>query len=136
MFTSEAFVIKPEKGIVVCKMLVDPLNKDYLNSTSVYIESSNIFKKARVKYGTGYTFKVKAIARCSPEDTFNEKTGKALAEARARLKALKRTERLWKAIIKDVSNYQEWAIEKMGACSRGAKIEEERILRLIDELSK
>ena len=57
------YIVKENKGVVVCVMSV--WNDEYTNSRK---------------------FRFSGVAKCSPEDTFSEETGKKIAQRRALLK--------------------------------------------------
>lgn len=79
-FKSIKYVVNYEKKIVACII-------------EAKINSFNI------PYGEN--FKVVALSRCSPMDTFNEETGRRIAESRAKIKAYSRA----MGYQKDLCNY-------------------------------
>lgn len=89
------YIVNKDKGTIVCiiKFKV-PSYYDYLVGTDYHIE--NCFKKAglptdlphnRVKI-------VKGVAKCSPNDTFDETIGKRIAESKAKISLFKTANKL------------------------------------------
>ena len=80
------------------KVVVCTLNCDlglYKHPAWLYIDSE-FFKKKFPYIDYGGNFIVKAKARCNPIDTFDEETGKRIAESRAKAKMFKIAERFYR----------------------------------------
>lgn len=78
------YIINPEKRIIICIMQCWIDYDKTLPEVDIY---RHMWEKKLPHIGRNGTFTVKAIARCSKEDVFNENIGKKLAESRANLKA-------------------------------------------------
>lgn len=95
--TESKFIVKPENKVVVCNMKVNMqlFNFDIWNSINPRWWET----KAPMVNSFG-EFTVTAIARCNSEDTFDEATGKKIAESRAKAKAFKTAKNVWECIFK------------------------------------
>ena len=77
------------------------------------------------------TFKVRAIARCNEEDTFDEEAGKRIAESRAKGKAFATAAKVYKEIEKYFLNCAALVNESVEACEQTVKVEEAHVELLI-----
>ena len=84
--TESKFIVKPENKVVVCIMKVD---MQLTNSECWYSIDPKWWATKAPKVNYCGEFIVTAIARCNSEDTFDEATGKKIAESRAKSKAFK-----------------------------------------------
>lgn len=89
------YIINPEKKIIICIMQCYIDYHKTLPKRDVY---SYMWRKRLPYIDHKGDFTVKAIAKCSKEDTFNKTIGKKLAESRANLKAFKIAAKFYDAI--------------------------------------
>lgn len=95
--TTSKFIVKPEKKVVVCNMSVDM----QMNKSGGYRYIDPIWWAAKFPKVNCYgEFTVTAKARCNSDDTFDETTGKKIAESRAKSKAFKTAKNVWDCIAK------------------------------------
>lgn len=80
------YIINPEEKIIICIM---QCCIDYYKTLPKVDIFRSIWGHKLPYIGHQGTFTVKAIAKCSEGDIFDEKIGKKLAESRANLKAFK-----------------------------------------------
>lgn len=78
------YIINTEKKITICIMQCCIDFDKTLPKVDIY---THMWRKKLPHIDRNGTFTVKAIAKCSKEDVFNENIGKKLAESRANLKA-------------------------------------------------
>lgn len=80
------YVVNKSKGIVVCIAEVEPTSE--LDYSLTYEEEIKIHTKFPYVITSlhGKPFIIKAIAKCSPEDKFDEILGKRIAEGRVKYK--------------------------------------------------
>ena len=95
--TTSKFIVKPENKVVVCNMKVNMQLLDFelwgLSDPAWWAT------KAPMVNDSG-EFTVTAKARCNSDDTFDEATGKKIAESRAKAKAFKTAKNVWDCIAK------------------------------------
>lgn len=87
-FSDIKYIVKPEEGIVICSMSASA-NLNWLDRNNL----SYSFDWIRNKFPNmdlNGKFKVKGVAKCDKDDTFNVVLGKRIAESRAKHKAFKR----------------------------------------------
>lgn len=121
------YIIKPEKKVVVCVLKCDMQLEKHPAWRDIY---SNMWAKLPIvgEYGE---FKVKAIAKCSEEDTFDIETGKRIAESRAKSKAFATAAKVYREIEKYFLNCAALVNESMEACEQTVKVEEAHVESLI-----
>lgn len=95
VITESKFIVKPENRIVVCNMKVD---MQLVNSECWGRIYSNWWANKAPMVNDFGEFTVTAIARCNSEDTFDEATGKKIAESKAKVKAFKIATNVWNCI--------------------------------------
>lgn len=127
--TKSKFIVKPENKVVVCKMSVDMQLPKSECWGSMDCNCWNT-KAPMVDYSGRFT--VMAKAKCNSEDTFDEATGKKIAESRAKAKAFKIAKNVWNCIAGDLT--EKGAIA--GEMARHCSIVEEVEIKHTEELSK
>lgn len=125
--TEPKFIVKPEDKVVVCKMKVDMQLID--SECWPYIGAAWYGNKA-LKVNQFGEFTVKAIARCNPEDTFDEVIGKRIAESRAKAKAFKTATNVWLCITKGLKEQANIAGTMAAHCELVRKAEVEHVEKL------
>ena len=125
--TESKFIVKPENKVVVCNMSVDMqlMNSECWN----YIDSKWWATKAP-KVNCYGEFTVTAIARCNSEDTFDEATGKKIAESRAKAKAFKIARNVWDCIAKNLAKQAYIAEQMTKNCELVREVEVKHIEKL------
>ena len=94
--TESKFIVKPENKVVVCNMKVD---MQLINSECWNHIDCDWWATKAPKVNHFGEFTVTAVARCNAEDTFDEATGKKIAESRAKAKAFKTAKNVWGCIF-------------------------------------
>lgn len=126
------YISSPEKGVTTC-----------LLSCSLQLEKSPFFvildvispawrkKVSEVdRYGE---FVVVGVARCNPEDRFDEEAGRRIAESRAKIKAFKVAARVWKCIgdkWREAAGYSDRMID---ACKGATEVEDNHLELLTED---
>lgn len=95
--TTSKFIVNPENKVVVCNMKVS-MQLPYSECWG-QINPAWWATKAPMVNSLG-VFTVTAKARCNSDDTFDEATGKKIAESRAKAKAFKTAKNVWDCIAK------------------------------------
>lgn len=127
--TTSKFIVKPENKVVVCNMKVD---MQLFNSECWrQIDPAWWATKAPMVNDFG-KFTVTAKARCNSDDTFDEATGKKIAESRAKAKAFKTAKNVWGCIAVGLFNK---ATAAKGMCINCEAVEEIEI-KHVEKLSK
>lgn len=121
------YIIKPEKKVVVCVLECDMQLHKHPTWKDIYC---NMWAKLPIVSDYG-TFKVKAIAKCSEEDTFDEEIGKRIAESRAKGKAFATAAKVYREIEKYFLNCAALVNESVEACEQTVKVEEAHVELLI-----
>lgn len=99
------YIVKPEVGVVVGILEVDL--EEYLNSVLMQMSphlrgiAYNALQDADYPWGLGH-YTIKAIARCSGDDEFDEIYGKKLVEARIYKKLHTKVKLALRKAIKDM----------------------------------
>lgn len=78
-------------------------------------------------------FRVRATAKCSPEDTFNEVLGRRISESKAKAKAFKFTMKVYKYILEKFLHATSDVINTIEACQVAYEVEEEHLGKLKEE---
>ena len=126
--TESKFIVKPENKVVVCNMSVD---MQLLNSECWgQIDSDWWNTKAPMVNSFG-SFTVTAKARCNPDDTFDEATGKKIAESRAKAKAFKTAKNVWDCIAKGLFNKAKIAEKIYKNCAVIEQVEIKHVKELV-----
>ena len=121
--TKANYIVNPEKKVVVCVLECDmQLQK--------HPAWCNMWANLPLVDNNG-TFKVRAIARCNEEDTFDEEAGKRIAESRAKGKAFATAAKVYKEIEKYFLNCAALVNESVEACEQTVKVEEAHVELLI-----
>ena len=125
--TNSEFIVKPENKVVVCIMSVD---MQLINSECWYFVNSAWWAtKAPMVNGYG-EFTVTAKARCNPNDTFDEVTGKRIAESKAKTKAFKIAKNVWNCIAKGLTKRANIANTMAKNCAAMEEIESNHVKEL------
>ena len=106
--TTSKFIVKPENKVVVCNMSVDM--QLLVNDFGEFI--------------------VTAKARCNSDDTFDEATGKKIAESRAKSKAFKTAKNVWDCIAKGFVENAKMAEVMTKNCAAVEEIEVNHVKKL------
>lgn len=125
--TKANYIVNPEKKVVVCVLECDMQLQKHPAWVDIY---PNMWANLPLVETTG-TFKVRAIARCNEEDTFDEEVGKRIAESRAKGKAFATAAKVYKEIEKYFLNCAALVNESVEACEQTVKVEEAHVELLI-----
>ena len=125
--TKANYIVNPEKKVVVCVLECDMQLQKHTAWDDIY---PNMWANLPLVDNNG-TFKVRAIARCNKEDTFDEDTGKRIAESRAKGKAFATAAKVYKEIEKYFLNCATLVNESVEACEQTVKVEEAHVELLI-----
>ena len=126
--TNSEFIVKPESKMVVCVMNVD-MRLIKFDSWDITEPRDWKAKAPMVKdiYGR---FTVTAKARCNPTDTFDEVTGKRIAESKAKTKAFKIAKNVWNCIAKGLTEKADIANIMAKNCAAMEEIESNHVKEL------
>lgn len=125
--TKANYVVNPEKKVVVCVLECDMQLHKHPAWDDIY---PNMGANLPLVDCNG-TFKVRAIARCNEEDSFDEEAGKRIAESRAKGKAFATAAKVYKEIEKYFLNCAALVNESVEACEQAVKVEEAHVELLI-----
>lgn len=125
--TTSKFIVKPENKVVVCNMSVDMQLFD--SKLWNHIDPAWWATKAPMVNDFG-EFIVTAKARCNSDDTFDEATGKKIAESRARSKAFKTAKNVWDCIAKGFVENAKMAEVMTKNCAAVEEIEVNHVKKL------
>lgn len=125
--TNANYIVNPEKKVVVCVLECDMQLKKHPAWVDIY---PNMWANLPLVAPNG-TFKVRAVARCNEEDTFDEGAGKRIAESRAKGKAFATAAKVYKEIEKYFLNCAALVNESVEACEQTVKVEEAHVELLI-----
>lgn len=125
--TNSEFIVKSENKVVVCNMKASMqlLDSNLWN----YIDSDWWATKAPMVNGCG-EFTVTAKARGNPNDTFDEVTGKRIAESKAKTKAFKIAKNVWSCIAKSLTKKADIANIMAKICAAMEEIESNHVKEL------
>lgn len=126
--TTSKFIVKPENKVVVCNMSVDMQLMD--SECWNHMDPAWWATKAP-KVNQFGEFTVTAIARCNSEDTFDEATGKKIAESRAKAKAFKTAKNVWGCIFRGLRNQTDIAGAMAKHCEAVEEIENNHVSKLV-----
>ena len=125
--TNSEFIVKPENKVVVCNMRVSMQLFD--SDLWSYTDPDWWATKAPMVNGYG-EFTVTAKARCNPNDTFDEVTGKRIAESKAKTKAFKIAKNVWNCIAKSLTKKANKANTMAKNCAAMEEIESNHVKEL------
>ena len=125
--TTSKFIVKPENKVVVCNMSVDMQLFD--SKLWNHIDPAWWATKAPMVSDFG-EFIVTAKARCNSDDTFDEATGKKIAESRAKSKAFKTAKNVWDCIAKGIVENAKMAEVMTKNCAAVEEIEVNHVKKL------
>ena len=125
--TTSKFIVKPENKVVVCNMSVDMQLFD--SECWVQMDPAWWATKAPMVNSFG-EFTVTAKARCNSDDTFDEATGKKIAESRAKAKAFKTAKNVWYCIAKGFVESAKMAEVMTKNCAAVEEIEINHVKKL------
>lgn len=125
--TKASYIVNPEKKVVACVLECDMQLCKHPAWKDIY---SNMWDNLPFVASNG-TFKVRAIARCDEEDTFDEEAGKRIAESRAKGKAFATAAKVYKEIKKYFLNCAALVNESVEACEQTVRVEEAHVKLLI-----
>lgn len=125
--TKANYVVNPEKKVVVCVLECNMQLCKHPAYNKIY---PYMWKNLPLVSNNG-TFKVRAIARCNEEDSFDEEAGKRIAESRAKGKAFATAAKVYKEIEKYFLNCAALVNESVEACEQTVKVEEAHVELLI-----
>lgn len=122
------FHVDTENKVVVCELECDMQMSKH---PAWRVIDNDMWSNKFPKINWSNTFTVKAVARCNATDTFDERTGRMIAEGRAKAKMFKIASQVWdmcdKALTKLAS---ECAITSL-ACVQARTAEGLHVLKLI-----
>lgn len=92
------YIVKPEEGVVVCI-----IHDCCCNAMALVNKHTGLFEgmPCQCNQSQYCLSEYRGVAKCSPEDTFNEEYGKKLAYKKAYVKYTAALERTVKRIVKD-----------------------------------
>jgi hypothetical protein len=125
--TKANYVVNPENKVVVCVLECDMQLQKHPAWDDIY---PIMWDNLPLVSNNG-TFKVRAIARCNEEDSFDEEAGKRIAESRAKGKAFATAAKVYKEIEKYFLNCAALVNESVEACEQAVKVEEAHVEFLI-----
>ena len=125
--TKANYIVNPEKKVVVCVLECDM----QLTKHPVYEDIYPYMWTNLPLVNCKGRFKVRAIARCNEEDTFDEEAGKRISESRAKGKAFATAAKVYKEIEKYFLNCAALVNESVEACEQTVKVEEAHVELLI-----
>ena len=125
--TDSEFIVKPENKVVVCNMEASMQLFD--SNLWSYTDTDWWATKAPMVNGYG-EFTVTAKARCNPNDTFDEVTGKRIAESKAKTKAFKIAKNVWNCIAKSLTKKANIANTMAKNCAAMEEIESNHVKEL------
>lgn len=125
--TTSKFIIKPENKVVVCNMKVTMQLLD--SECWGQIDPAWWATKAPMVNDFG-EFTVTAKARCNSDDTFDEATGKKIAESRAKAKAFKTAKNVWDCIARGFVEKAKMAEAMTKNCAAVEEIEVNHVKKL------
>ena len=122
------YIINTEKKITICIMqcLID--YDKTLPKVDIY---SHMWRKKLPHIGSNGTFTVKAIARCNNLDTFEEKTGKRIAESRAKKKVFSIAAKFYLKLGEFYLKYITITSNAAKACLHAEEVEDSHIQALL-----
>ncbi len=124
----ETYIVNQEKRVVVCVLECDMQLDKHPAWENIYPHMwANLFPIVNMQG----RFKVKAVARCSEEDPFDERTGKRIAESRAKGKAFITASKTYKEIEKFLLNCAALVHKSVEACEHTVEVEKAHIESLI-----
>lgn len=122
------YIVNSEKKIVVCLMKCE-IRWDN-GSRYVYIAPYMVLKSLPHINRDG-EFTVKAIARCNNLDTFEEKTGKRIAESRAKKKVFSTAAKFYLKLGEFYLKYITITSNAAKACLQAEEVEDSHIQALL-----
>lgn len=125
--TKANYVVNPEKKVVVCVLECDMQLKKHPAWDDIY---PYMWDNLPLVSNNG-TFKVRAIARCNEEDSFDEEVGKRIAESRAKGKAFATAGKVYQEIENYFLNCAALVNESVEACELTVEVEEAHVEMLI-----
>ena len=125
--TNSEFIVKPENKVVVCNMRVSM----QLFDSNLWSHTDPDWWATKAPMVNGYgEFTVTAKARCNPNDTFDEVTGKRIAESKAKTKAFKIAKNVWNCIAKSLTKKANIANTMAKNCAAMEEIESNHVKEL------
>ena len=125
--TKASYIVNPEKKVVVCVLECDMQLQEHPAWCDIY---PNMWANLPLVDNNG-TFKVRAIARCDEEDTFDEEVGKRIAGSRAKGKAFATAAKVYKEIENYFLDCAALVNESVEACEQAMEVEEAHVELLI-----
>lgn len=125
--TTSKFIVKPENKVVVCNMKVD---MQLLDSELWGLSDPAWWATKAPMVNSFGEFTVTAKARCNSDDTFDEATGKKIAESRAKSKAFKTAKNVWDCIAKGLTEKANIAGTIARNCAAVEEIEVNHVKKL------
>lgn len=133
--------MKPGIKIVKCNYYT---NKDNGTVTCVLQCNMNLYSTALGDLIRGYSpgsmnykadlpngvFVVRGIARCSPDDTFDETIGKRIAESKAKAKAFLKGEAIMQVWIRQLEKLTSYVQDRANSCYRAFMHEKGHLVKL------
>lgn len=122
------YIVNSEEKIVVCLMKCE-IRWDN-GSPYVYI-APYMWQKSLPHINRAGEFTVKAIARCNNLDTFDEKTGKRIAESRAKKKVFSTAAKFYLKLGEFYLKYITITSNVAKACLQAEEVEDSHIQALL-----
>lgn len=126
------FKVDNKNRVVICELHCD-MNQQ--RSIAYFSLHPNMWKKKFPNVDCCGKYIVKAVARCSPNDIFNEELGKMIAESRAKVQMFSVAEGVWKCCKEVLNRYLDECSNKAHNC-RDAKFAERYHVDDLLELDK
>ena len=121
------FHVDKENGVVVCTITC---NMQLYKHPAYNSMDGTLLSKIPCVGGFG-RFHVKAKARCNSVDTFNEKTGKRIAESRAKIKMFAISNRVYRLCADSLRKLAVECDNSAKACTEAMLTEDNHVLELI-----
>lgn len=118
------FKIDSANRVVVCTLKCDM--QLYKHPAWRWIDSE-VFKKKLPYIDYDGCFEVKAKARCNSTDTFDEETGKRIAESRAKAKMFRTAEKVYKLCTRHLLKLLASCSWTQDNCNQARLVEEDHI---------
>lgn len=126
---NEKYVVDSKNRIVVC-ILTCNVPVDRINDNlGIYTYP---WKKQLPKVNGLATFRVKGIAKCNPDDTFDEVLGKRIAQSRAKEKSYGIAAIIWSSMARYLMNITNQCFNLSNNCIAEYTKEKEHIKKLTE----
>lgn len=124
--TDTKYFVNSQKGTVVCALHCDLQLRKHPSWTELYC---NMWRNLPID--NDGEFDIRAVAKCSPHDAFDEETGKRLAEARAKEQAFLMAKLFYKQVCEYFLKVAKHLRESEIACATARQKEKAHIGELL-----